>query len=122
MAPRKKTATTEKPSPLPAGELVEQKTPTAGMDPAEALKGSKIEPDGFLVDKEKHLVIDRAVYDREQFSEEQRGHIAAINYADQRLASMNQDLKTYQMGRDRMVSQLMESIAQLDPVANYVPE
>ena len=121
MAPRKKTATAS-PSPVKAEEVVPQQPPQQQqkpLDPAEMLAGGKIEPAGFLVDKEKHLVIDRSVYERDQFSEEQRGHIAAINYADQRLASMNQDLKTFQLGRDRMVTQLMESIESLTPVAHY---
>lgn len=122
MAPRKKTAPVEKPSPLPEGELVETKKPTAGMDPAEALAGSKIIPEGFQVDRDKHLVIDRSVFDREQFTEEQRGAIGAINYTDQRLASLNQDLKIMQLGRDQMVRGLIDEIKDLTPVAQYQPE
>ena len=121
MAPRKKTATAEKPSPIPA-EVKETLKPTAGADPADVLAGSKIIPEGFLVDKERHLVIDKSVFDRDQFSEEQRGNIAAINYCDQRLASLNQDMKTMQLGRDSMVKNLIDSIKDLTPVAIYQPE
>ena len=50
------------------------------------------------------------------------GNIAAINYCDQRLASLNQDMKTMQLGRDSMVKNLIESIKDLTPVAIYQPE
>lgn len=123
MPARKKTATATK-SPVDAEAVTPQKPERipAGADPAEVLAGRAITPEGFVVDKEKHLVIDRSVFDRSQFDEEQRGHIAAINYADQRLASLQQDLKTYQLGRDTMVQRLIESITELTPVAQFAAE
>ena len=69
-------------------------------------------------DKERHIVINSKVYERESFNEEQVAAISAVNYADQHIASAEQDLKIYKYGRDNMVKQLLETIESVPSVGS----
>ena len=83
MPARKKTTTATKAAPeVP----VAMPAPTGGPAPG---------PATAEFDKEKHIVINSKVYEREAFSEEQVAAISAVNYADQQIASTEQDLKIY---------------------------
>lgn len=64
----------------------------------------------FTYDPEKHIVINRKVYAREDFSQEAIQGVSVINFADQQLASKNQELIIMQRGRDTMVAQLIEML------------
>lgn len=68
---------------------------------------------------ELHIVIDGKIYAREGFSQEQVTAISHINFADQELASMAQNLRTYQLGRDTMVKVLLEGLAEMESLGDY---
>ena len=72
-------------------------------------------------DKERHIVINSKVYEREAFNEEQVAAISAVNYADQHIASAEQDLKVYKFGRDQMVKQLLDTIESVPSVGSIEP-
>ena len=78
--------------------------------------GSKVEYDAA-----KHIIINSKVYDRESFTPEQVQQISAVNYADQHIASAEQDLKIYKYGRDNMVKQLLEDITAVEPIGTVDP-
>jgi hypothetical protein len=78
--------------------------------------GSKVDYDAA-----KHIIINSKVYDRETFTPEQVQQISAVNYADQHIASAEQDLKIYKYGRDNMVKQLLEDITAVEPIGTVDP-
>ena len=114
MPARKKTATATK-APLP--ETPHEAAIAAPPAPPKTIApGSKVEFDAAV-----HIVINGNVYERESFSQEQVQAISAINYADQHIASQEQDLRIYKFGRDKMVAQLIEDISTVEPVGTVEP-
>ena len=75
----------------------------------------------FVYDKDEHIVINRKVYKRSDFKEEQVQAISVVNFADQQLASKAQELQILQLGRDQLVAQLIESLKEL-PVLHEISE
>ena len=47
----------------------------------------------FVYDKDEHIVINRKVYKRSDFKEEQVQATSVVNFADQQLASKAQELQ-----------------------------
>lgn len=64
-------------------------------------------------DAEKHIVINGKVYEREAFSQEQIQAISMVNFADQQLATAQQNLTISKLGRDALVEQLLKTIAEV---------
>lgn len=79
-------------------------------------------PTAFVFDKDEHIIIDNKVYARADIPEDDVRAIAAINYADQRIQSMRQDLEIYKIGRDRTVERLVENIKDLTVLAEMPAE
>lgn len=77
------------------------------------------ETEGFSLDPDKHIVIAFKVYERETLGEDLKNAIGHINYSDQKLASMDADMRVFRIGRDRMVELLVQRIEEegLEPVA-----
>ena len=73
----------------------------------------------FTFDPEQHIAIAGKVYERESMSEELKAGISHINFADQELATQEQNMRIYRIGRDEMVKALIERIegSDLEPVA-----
>ena len=73
----------------------------------------------FTFDPEQHIAIAGKVYERESMSEELKAGISHINFADQELATQEQNMRIYRIGRDEMVKSLIERIegSDLKPVA-----
>ena len=73
----------------------------------------------FELDREKHIVISDKVYERDALPDEVRGIVASVNFSDQEIASMEQNLQVYKYGRDRMVNDLITAIekAEIAPIA-----
>lgn len=64
----------------------------------------------FSFDKDLHIVINKKVYRRADFSQEAVQGVSVINFADQQLASKAQELQIMQRGRDTYVRDLIEAI------------
>lgn len=64
----------------------------------------------FTYDAELHIIINKKVYARADFSQEAVQGVSVINFADQTLASKAQELQIMQRGRDQLVSALIEEI------------
>ena len=64
----------------------------------------------FTFDSEKHIIIAGKVYDRNSMGDELKAAISHINFSDQELATMEQNLRVYRVGRDAMVQTLIERI------------
>ena len=64
----------------------------------------------FSFDSEKHIIIAGKVYERDEMSDEIKAAISHINFSDQELATMEQNLRVYRVGRDAMVSTLLERL------------
>ena len=64
----------------------------------------------FKFDNEKHIIIAGNVYERESMGDELKAAISHINYSDQELAGMEQNLRVYRLGRDAMVQTLIDRI------------
>jgi len=78
--------------------------------------------DSFELDREKHVVLNGRVYEREQLKEDHIRLISLINFADQQIASMSADLEVYKVGRDGHVQRLIEMTSDLEPVAEIGEE
>ena len=77
----------------------------------------------FKFDPEKHIAIAGKVYEREGMTDELKAGISHINYADQELASQEQNLRIYRIGRDQMVTALIERLDELElTVVAYAEE
>jgi len=61
-------------------------------------------------DAEVHIVISGKVYERSSFSQEQITQISTVNFADQQLATSQQNLQIARLGRDALVEQLLDAI------------
>ena len=83
-----------------------------------------LEAEKFVLDREKHIVISGKVYNRSDIPDEATRIIATVNFADQEIATAEQNLQLYKYGRDRMVSDLIELIesSDLQAVAEKAPE
>ena len=68
----------------------------------------------FKFDPEQHIVIAGKVYERESMGDELKAGISHINFSDQELATMEQNVRVYRLGRDAMVQQLIERIDSLE--------
>ena len=64
----------------------------------------------FTYDPELHIVINKKVYKRAEFSQEAVQGVSVINFADQQLATEAQKLSILQRGRDQFVRDLIEMI------------
>ena len=64
----------------------------------------------FEFDSEKHIVIANKIYMREEMTDEIRAAISHVNFADQELATQEQNLRIYRYGRDALVRTLIERI------------
>lgn len=64
----------------------------------------------FIFDNEKHIIIAGKVYARESMGDELKAAISHINFSDQELATMEQNLRVYRVGRDAMVQTLVDRI------------
>lgn len=64
----------------------------------------------FSFDSEKHIIIAGKVYLREEMSDEIKAAISHINFSDQELATMEQNLRVYRVGRDAMVQTLLNRL------------
>ena len=72
------------------------------------------------IDPEKHIVINGKVYERTAFTSEQVQAISLVNFADQQIASAQQNLHISKLGRDAMVKTLLEEIETV-PSVGVVP-
>ena len=81
-------------------------TPEVVETPANGPVGQESIP----VDPEKHIVINGKIYERGAFSQEQVQAISLVNFADQQLATAQQNLTIAKLGRDTLVTQLLEKI------------
>lgn len=116
MPARKKAATATAPKlPETPHEAAIAQVPDASVIDVPA-EGSKVE-----FDTTKHIVINSKVYDRESFTPEQVQAISAVNYADQHIASAEQDLRIYKYGRDNMVKQLLDDIESVQAIGTVDP-
>ena len=100
--PRKKAPTIE------TTDVVEA---TAVTKPDE-LKGPAA-PESVPIDPEVHIVINGKIYEREAFTQEQVQTISLVNFADQQLATAQQNLTISKMGRDSLVQRLLGEIEQV---------
>lgn len=64
----------------------------------------------FEFNSEKHIVIANKIYMREDMSDEIKAAISHVNFADQELATKEQNLRIYRYGRDALVRTLIERI------------
>ena len=76
----------------------------------------------FVFDQEKHIVIDGKAYDREALPGEVVQAIQLINNTDQQLNQMQHDLNVYKVGRDGLVKQLIEKLADVPALAEVRQE
>ena len=97
--PRRKAAAIKETTVTAPAENAKQAVEAAG--PASDVTG---------YDPEKHITINGKVYDRDAFSPEHVQQISLINFADQQLASQDQNLKIAKLGRDALVSELLDAI------------
>ncbi|QNJ25920.1 hypothetical protein SynSYN20_01593 [Synechococcus sp. SYN20] len=65
----------------------------------------------FTYDQDLHIVINKKVYARADFTPEAVQGVSVINFADQTLASKAQELNILQRGRDTLVRDLVEMMA-----------
>ena len=76
----------------------------------------------FTLDREKHIVINSKVYEREHLTEDHIRLVSLINYADQQIISKQTDLDLYKAGRDEQVRSLITGVGELEAVAEVAPE
>lgn len=77
--------------------------------PATEIKGPE-KAESVPMDPEKHIVINGRIYEREAFTQEQVQAISLVNFADQQLATAQQNLTIAKLGRDTLVQQLLGQI------------
>ena len=65
------------------------------------------------IDPDVHIVINGRIYERETFTTEQVQAISLVNFADQQLATAQQNLTISKMGRDSLVQRLLGEIEQV---------
>ena len=83
----------------------------------EAIEASPVnvtEEDLFQLDREIHIVISGKVYMRSEIPEEVQRIISTVNFADQEIATAEQNLQLYKYGRDRMVADLISAVEESD--------
>lgn len=73
------------------------------------------------INPELHLVINGKIYERTAFAPEQVQAIQMINHADQQLHTQRANLEVMTMGRDQMVSMLLDNIKDVEPIGD-LPE
>lgn len=61
----------------------------------------------FTYNQDEHIVINKKVYARADFTTEAVQGVSVINFADQQLASKAQELTILQRGRDTLVRDLI---------------
>lgn len=64
----------------------------------------------FEFNSEKHIVIANKIYMRDDMTDEIKAAISHVNFADQELATQEQNLRIYRYGRDALVRTLIERI------------
>ena len=101
--PRKKAA--------PASPQEAAITPVIDV-PGQELKGPAT-AESVPMDPEVHIVINGKIYERESFTPEQVQAISLVNFADQQLATAQQNLTISKLGRDTLVQQLLGQIEEV---------
>ena len=71
----------------------------------------------FVYDPAKHIVIENKAYEKETLPDEIKQAIRLVNISDERLAQLTHDLNVYKIGRDNMVSQLIEKLGSVEALA-----
>lgn len=71
-------------------------------------------PATFELDREIHIVIGDKVYLRDAITDEIQRIISTVNFADQEIATAEQNLQLYKYGRDRMVQDLIDAVDKSD--------
>ena len=82
--------------------------------PVEVTETTPMTPSEFTIDREKHIVINNRVYEREGLTDELRQLVGTVNYADQEIATAEQNLQVFKYGRDRLVADLIAAIEESD--------
>lgn len=77
----------------------------------------------FELDREVHIVIGEKVFLRADVPEEIQRIISTVNFADQEIATCEQNLQLYKYGRDRMVQDLIDAVdkSDMEPIAEQKP-
>ena len=101
--PRKKAPTIETTDVVEAPAVAT--APEAPKGPASA--------ESVPIDPEVHIVINGKIYEREAFTQEQVQTISLVNFADQQLATAQQNLTISKLGRDSLVQRLLGEIEQV---------
>lgn len=65
------------------------------------------------IDPDVHIVINGRIYERETFTTEQVQAISLVNFADQQLATAQQNLTISKLGRDGLVQKLLAEIEEV---------
>jgi hypothetical protein len=80
--------------------------------PGQELKGPAT-AESVPIDPEVHIVINGKIYERETFTSEQVQAISLVNFADQQLATAQQNLTISKLGRDALVEKLLGQIEEV---------
>ena len=77
----------------------------------------------FVLDREKHIVINNRVYLREDLPENVRQLVGTVNFTDGEIAKFEQNLQVLKYGRDRLVGDLIELMngSDIEALAEVAP-